>query len=130
MRKAASIIYIICMIFAIIGAIALFVSLAPINSLSDAEIEKIIGPDVMAKLPWTIAQIRQYYQTGCIVYGIVMLLTALLCFFGFRACSHGSDGKMIHVFIIIISVLSLDLLLLLGGIFGAIGSNDEPAYQD
>ena len=130
MRKAASIIYIIGIIFAIIGAISLFVSVGVVNSLTDADIKKILGPEVVAKLTWTIAQVRQYLQTGCIVYGIVMLLSAVLCFFGYRACSHGSDGKMIHVFIIIISVLSFDILLLLGGIFGAIGASEEPAYQD
>ena len=110
MKKASAVLYLIGSIFAAISFVALLVV-------------GILGlADVIKELP-TVEP--DNFRATCVAFIISATFSAIgacLGYHGYKLSIKGSPKTGFHVFMLVISILSWDILLLLASVFGLVAA--------
>ncbi len=114
MKKAAKVMYIISLVFAIIALVFGVITLA-------SGIFALVNPEAFKNAGQAISSSDAAVALGWGIYMIVAEIIGII-FLKWAKKSVGTSNVVPHIVAIVIGVISGNLFLLLGGIFGALSS--------
>ena len=128
MKKASSILYLIAFIFNVIGGVLMIILgiLGCAHVLPDL---KILADLVKVYPNITLEILRGLYVTY-IFLGVFCFVQAALFMVGRNHNKYRPTSGAIHIVNIVLNVIFLDVLGVLGGIFGLIGAKQQIAPKE